>query len=81
MLRIMSATTEQVFIEALSLPTRVRATLAQKLLRSLESEEGSPEIESAWNDEAMARCNAFDEGKLPEREAADVLRDAYQKLK
>ena len=77
----MSATTEKVFIEALSLPARVRATLAHKLLLSLESEELSPEIEAAWNDEAAARCSAFDEGKLTELDAADVLRDAYRKLK
>ena len=77
----MSATTEKVFIEALSLPARVRATLVHKLLLSLESEERSPEIEAAWDDEAVARCNAFDEGKLTERDASDVLRDAYRKLK
>jgi hypothetical protein len=77
----MSTTTEQVFIEALSLPTHARATLVHKLLLSLESESGSPEIERAWDEEAIARCQAFDEGRLTERDAADVLRDAYQKLK
>ena len=77
----MSATTEQVFIEALSLPTRTRATLAHKLLLSLESEAGSPEVEAAWDKEAFERCQAFDEGKLKERDAAEVLRDAYQKLR
>ena len=77
----MSATTEQVFIEALSLPARARATLAHKLLLSLEPEAGSPELEAAWDDEALDRCKAFDEGKLAERDSADVLRDAYQKLK
>lgn len=77
----MSATTEQVFIEALSLPTRARATLAHKLLLSLEPEAGSPELEAAWDNEALDRCKAFDEGKLTERNSADVLRDAYQKLK
>jgi putative addiction module component (TIGR02574 family) len=77
----MSATTEQVFVEALSLPTRERATLVHKLLLSLEPEEGSPEIEAAWKQEALDRCKAFDEGKLTEREAEDVLRDAYRKVK
>ena len=77
----MSATTEQVFIEALSLPTRARATLVHKLLLSLESEAGSPEVEAAWDNEAVERCKAFEEGKLTERNAADVLRDAYQKLR
>ena len=77
----MNATTEQVFIEALSLPTHARAALVHKLLLSLESERGSPEIEKAWEQEALERCSAFDEGKLTERDSADVLRDAYQKLK
>jgi len=77
----MSAMTESVFIEALSLPTKERAVLVQKLLLSLEPEEGSPEIESAWKREALDRCAAYDTGKLTEREAADVLNDAYRKVK
>jgi putative addiction module component (TIGR02574 family) len=78
---VMSATTEKVFVEALSLPTRERAALVQKLLQSLEPEEGSPEIEAAWKQEALDRCAAFDEGKLTERDAADVMREAYRKVK
>lgn len=77
----MSATTELIFIEALSLPVRERASLVHKLLVSLEPEEGSPEIEAAWKQEALDRCAAFDEGKITERDAADVLRDAYRKVK
>ena len=77
----MSATTESVFIEALSMPTKARAALVEKLLISLEPEAGSPEIEAAWKREALDRCRAYDEGKLTEREAADVLRDAYRKVK
>ncbi len=76
-----SATTEQVFIEALSLPARARAALVQKLLLSLESEDSSAEIETAWAEETLARCRAFDAGELPQRNAEDVLRDAYQKVK
>jgi hypothetical protein len=77
----MSATAEQVFIEALSLPARARATLAHKLLLSLQPEKGSPEVEAAWKQESLDRCNAFDEGKMAERDAIGVLRDSYQKLK
>jgi hypothetical protein len=77
----MSAATEQVFIEALSLPTRERASLVHKLLISLESEEGSPEVEAGWKREALERCAAFDEGKISERDADLVLRDAYRKAK
>ena len=63
----MSATTEQVFIDALSLPARVRAELVHKLLASLEQEAGSPEIEAAWKKEVVERCNASDQGQLSER--------------
>jgi putative addiction module component (TIGR02574 family) len=77
----MSTTTETVFIEALSLPTKERAALVEKLLLSLEPEQGSPEIEAAWKREALDRCRAYDEGKLSEREAVDVLNDAYRKVK
>jgi len=73
--------TEQVFIEALSLPTHARAELVHKLLVSLEGQSGSPEIEAAWKKEALDRCQAYDEGKITEREAADVFRDAYRKVK
>ena len=77
----MSAATETIFIEALSLPTRERATLVHKLLSSLEPAAGSPEIEAAWKQEALERCAAFDEGKITERGADYVLRDAYRKVK
>jgi putative addiction module component (TIGR02574 family) len=77
----MSSATEQVFIEALSLPMRERASLVHKLLVSLENEESSPEIETAWKQEALERCTAFDEGKISERDADLVLRDAYRKAK
>ena len=77
----MSASAEKVFIEALGLPTRERASLIHKFLISLEPEEGSPDIEAAWKDEALDRCAAFDRGEITERDAADVLRNAYCKMK
>ncbi|HTV75951.1 MAG TPA: addiction module protein [Candidatus Baltobacteraceae bacterium] len=77
----MSVVTEQVFIEALSLPARERASLVHKLLVSLENEPNSPEIEEAWKQEALDRCAAFDAGKISERDAGLVLRDAYRKTK
>jgi hypothetical protein len=77
----MSTTTESVFIDALSLPTSERAALATRLLVSLEPAEISFEIETAWKREALERCRAYDAGQLNDRAAADVLRDAYRKLK
>jgi putative addiction module component (TIGR02574 family) len=70
---------EQVFDEALSLPAKERAKLAQRLLASLDKAAGSPEIEAAWKEEALDRCAAFDRGQMAERDAADVLREAYRK--
>ena len=77
----MSATTETLFIEALSLPARSRAMLAHKLLASLEDEEASAPIEEAWKLEALDRCKAFDEGSLRERAGDDVIRDLRARLK
>ena len=77
----MSASTETVFIEALSLPTKERASLVEKLLLSIEPAEGSPEIDAAWKREALDRCRAFDAGQMTEREATYVLNDAYRKVK
>ena len=76
----MNATTEQVFIEALSLPIWQRAVLVHKLVLSLEPEAGSPEIEAAWREEAVERCRAFDAGEIAERDAAHVLRDPRKKI-
>jgi hypothetical protein len=77
----MSATTEHVFIEALSLPTKARAALAHKLLTSLEHDDLSVAIEEAWKLEALDRCKAYDEGQLTERDADAVMRDLAAKLK
>jgi len=77
----MSASTETVFIEALSLPAKERAALVEKLLLSIEPAEGSLEIEAAWKREALDRCRAFDAGQMTERDATYVLNDAYRKVK
>lgn len=77
----MSTNTEAVFIEALSLPEKQRASLVEKLLLSFEPKEGSTEIESAWKLEALDRCKAFDSGLLTERGSVDVMNDAYRKAK
>jgi putative addiction module component (TIGR02574 family) len=77
----MSATTERVFIEALSLPARARAALVKRLLLSLESEDETAEIEAAWKREIADRCRACEEGKITECDAEEVFRDAFKKLK
>jgi hypothetical protein len=70
---------EQVCNEALSLPAKQRAKLAHRLLASLDEAAGSAEIETAWKEEALDRCSAFDSGQMADRDAKDVLREAYKK--
>ena len=83
----MSATTEQmkrvdqVFVDALSLPMQTKARLIEYLTASLTENEGSPKIKKAWEKEIQARCKAFDEGKLTERDADAFFRDLHQKVK
>lgn len=71
--------TDQLFVEALSLPSGSRASLTRRLLESLETDAASPEVEAAWKTEALERCRAFDAGELRERPAADVLVDVTGK--
>jgi putative addiction module component (TIGR02574 family) len=77
----MNTTTKEIFIEALSLPIRARATLAEKLLVSLEENETSPEVEKAWTKEAKLRYEAHKKGKIKARSSEDVMREAYRKVK
>ncbi len=73
--------TKDVFIEALSLPTRSRAELAEKLLVSLEKEGESPEVGDEWDKEARRRYAAYKKGKITARDSAAVMRDAYKRVR
>ena len=75
----MKGTTEQVFIDALSLPTKARAELAHKLLASLEEAEPTPEIAAAWAREVQERYEAFQRREIGARDPEDVLRDLPQR--
>lgn len=76
----MSATTEQVFIEALSLPSLARAELAHKLIASLGEAEPTTEIAQAWSKESKDRYEAFQRGEITERDSKDVMRDLYRQF-
>jgi IS5 family transposase len=64
---------EQIETEALKLGARSRATLARKLLESLEPATETAH-ERAWYDEAERRERAFREGKVDTIPAREVLR-------
>ena len=63
-------TIEQLEVEAMSLPRRERARLAQRLIASLDEDE---ELERAWYDEAARRLVALESGKASELPADEVF--------
>lgn len=56
--------TESLLEEALDLPESERAELAAALLRSLDPEYSSPEIEAAWAIEIQKRIRSIDAGEV-----------------
>ena len=67
--------------EALRLPARARALLAEALLESLD-DDAMREVETAWGQEAEARLEAFHRGEIKALDGPSVLREVrikYQK--
>lgn len=58
--------------EALLLPERERAMLADKLLQTLS--QPSPAVENVWSEEAEARLDAFESGSETASDVSDVVR-------
>ncbi len=69
-------TTAKLAKEALSLPPKSRAKLAEKLLESLDVSK-QREIDALWAEEAENRLDAFEQGKLQ----AIPGPEAFKKLK
>jgi putative addiction module component (TIGR02574 family) len=60
----MSRTPEELLSEAMRLPPRQRAALADSLYESVESEMGEPdEVERAWLEEAHRRLERLERGE------------------
>lgn len=73
--RIQAVTTEDLFAAALSLPEKQRAELAGRLLKSLD-ELPEDEWEAKWAAESERRLDEVRAGRMTERPAEDVFRDA-----
>lgn len=69
-------TTAKLAKEALSLPPKSRAKLAEKLLESLDVSK-QREIDALWAEEAENRLDAFEQGKLQAIPGPEV----FKKLK
>jgi len=66
--------------EALKLPLKERAALAERLIASLDTEDDA-ENERLWVEEAERRYRAYRKGDLPSRPAEDLFRDALARIK
>jgi Putative addiction module component len=76
----MSSTTQQICIEALTLPRKARAEIAHRLLLSLEDQVASPEVERLWKETARQRLARAKAGTTTWRDAKDAIRDARKRL-
>lgn len=65
----------QIESDALALPVDARASLAQRLLLSLE-EVSEPEFERLWGEESAQRAAAVDAGKAQPISGDEVARKA-----
>ena len=64
--------------EALRLPARARALLAEALLESLDN-QAMRKIQTAWGQEAEARLEAFHRGEIKTQDGPRVLRELRRK--
>jgi putative addiction module component (TIGR02574 family) len=69
----MTARTEQVLSEALSLPPSERAQLAERLFSSLDISQ--EELDRLWAQEADSRIDAYDRGDIKAVSANDVFKN------
>lgn len=70
----------QIESEALALPVKDRAALAQRLLLSLE-EIAESEFEQLWAEESVRRVNEFDSGKTISISGDEVAKKARALLR
>jgi hypothetical protein len=71
----MAKSFEELKDEALSLPLKERALLAENLIHSLDAMDEA-ELECLWVEEAGRRYQEFKDGNIPARPAHEVLRNA-----
>ena len=73
------AKTDSIIDEILHLPRESRALLAEKLLESLDYEEGF-EVSPEWMDEIKRRCREIDDGTVTLSSSEKVFEELDSKL-
>lgn len=76
---LMNMTAEKFVDEALTLPRRTRAFVAEKLIESLDHTPDM-ELSPSWRKEIRKRCQEMDQGLVELRSAEDVFEKAYVAL-
>ena len=66
-------------VSALKLPVAERAALAERLIESLDALDDA-ENERLWVEEAERRYQAYKQGRLSARLAADAIQDARARI-
>lgn len=66
--------------QALKLPTRERASLAERLIASLD-ELDDAELERLWVEEAGRRYQGYKDGRISARPAEDAISDARSRIR
>ena len=67
-------------VSALMLPVSERAALAERLIESLDSLDDA-ETERLWVEEAERRYQAYKQGRLSARPAAEAIQSAQARLR
>ena len=70
---------EKIEKEALKLPSTERASLAARLIRSLDEEE-DPDVERLWIQEAKRRYQEYKNGNTTGQPSEEVLKEIRSKF-
>lgn len=76
----MYSTYDDVFDAALSLPPGLRAMLAEHLFKSLDA-HNQAEVDSTWAEEAEARIQDIEQGKVVPISGEEVFRELRARRK
>lgn len=75
----MTMTAEKLVSEALSLPSTIRAFVAEQLIESLDVDNSEP-LPPEWKQEIEKRCREIDQGTATLVPAGDVFDKIYARL-
>jgi len=76
----MDKSIEQLIDEVLKLPQEIKAYLAEKLLENLDVETDA-DLSPEWREEIERRCAEIDSGIAVLKDADEVFKEAFRRVK